>query len=141
MVARMTRVFSFLIVFAFMLFGASAAKNALPVVMWHGMGNYSFTIHLLFRFDDNFILNNSAGDTCCFSFSLGSFRDLLQELIGPDTYVKSIRIGDNVIEDFESGYFVHPNKQVEDVCQQIANDPKLQNGYNAIGFSQGSQFL
>lgn len=81
------------------------------------------------------------GDTCCFLFSLGSFRDLLRDLIGPDTYIKSIRIGNNVIEDFESGYFVHPNKQVESACREIANDPELQNGYNAIGFSQGSQFL
>lgn len=81
------------------------------------------------------------GDTCCFSFSLGSFRDLLKTLLGPDTYVKSIRIGNNVVEDYESGYFVHPNKQVEDVCKQIAEDKMLQNGYNAIGFSQGAQFL
>ncbi len=27
------------------------------------------------------------------------------------------------------------------VCEMIANDPALQNGYNAIGFSQGGQFL
>jgi palmitoyl-protein thioesterase len=33
------------------------------------------------------------------------------------------------------------NKQIEMVCQQIAEDPELQNGYNAIGFSQGGQFL
>lgn len=82
-----------------------------------------------------------SGDTCCFSFSLGSFRSFLQDILGANTYVKSIRIGRNMVEDFESGYFVHPNKQVEDACQQIANDPELQDGYNAIGFSQGAQFL
>lgn len=82
-----------------------------------------------------------AGDTCCFSFSLGSFRDFLIDVLGPKTYVKSIRIGDNVIEDYESGYFVHPNKQIENACHQIASDPNLKDGYNAIGFSQGSQFL
>jgi palmitoyl-protein thioesterase len=27
------------------------------------------------------------------------------------------------------------------VCEMIANDPALQNGFNAIGFSQGGQFL
>ena len=26
-------------------------------------------------------------------------------------------------------------------CEIIENDPKLQDGFNAIGFSQGSQFL
>lgn len=63
------------------------------------------------------------------------------DILGPGAYVKSIRIGDNEIEDYESGYFVHPNKQVEMACKQIASDPMLQNGYNAVGFSQGSQFL
>lgn len=33
------------------------------------------------------------------------------------------------------------NLQVEDACKQIAADPKLASGYNAIGFSQGAQFL
>lgn len=33
------------------------------------------------------------------------------------------------------------NLQVENVCKQIAVDPKLTNGYNAVGFSQGAQFL
>jgi len=93
-------------------------SNILPVVLWHGMG-----------------------DTCCFAFSLGTIRDTLKELLGPETYIKSIRIGDNLVEDYESGYFVHPNKQVEAVCKQVAEDENLKNGYNAIGFSQGAQFI
>lgn len=56
-------------------------------------------------------------------------------------YVKSLEIGGSYIRDYESGYFIHPNVQVEDACNQIKNDPKLKDGYNAIGFSQGSQFL
>lgn len=62
-------------------------------------------------------------------------------MLGENSYVKSIRIGSNLVEDFESGYFVHPNKQIDEACRMIASDPKLQNGYNAVGFSQGSQFL
>lgn len=62
-------------------------------------------------------------------------------MLGADTFVKSIRIGNNIVEDFESGYFVHPNKQIEEACRQIASEPELQNGFNAIGFSQGAQFL
>ena len=27
------------------------------------------------------------------------------------------------------------------MCQELAENPDLQNGYNAIGFSQGGQFL
>lgn len=82
-----------------------------------------------------------AGDTCCFSFSLGSFKKFLSQTLGSNSYVNSIRIGNNLVDDFRSGYFVHPNTQIDMVCKMIAEDPKLKNGYNAIGFSQGSQFL
>ena len=27
------------------------------------------------------------------------------------------------------------------VCQKVSTDDKLKNGYNAMGFSQGGQFL
>jgi len=33
------------------------------------------------------------------------------------------------------------NLQVKDACKQISTDQKLTSGYNAIGFSQGAQFL
>lgn len=33
------------------------------------------------------------------------------------------------------------NEQVAFVCDTIAQDPKLKGGYNAMGFSQGAQFL
>ncbi|CAK1586030.1 unnamed protein product [Parnassius mnemosyne] len=88
-----------------------------PIVLWHGMG-----------------------DTCCVDFSLGAFKQFLEREI-PGVYVNSLRIGNSTIEDFENGYFMHPNKQVEYVCNMLANDPELQDGFNAIGFSQGAQFL
>lgn len=120
----------------------AADGGKLPIVLWHGMGNFTpvnrHTTHN-FAYDDDFGL--VSGDTCCFSFSLGGFTKTLKHLLGNETYVKSIRIGNNMIEDYESGYFVHPNKQVEEACRQIASDEQLQNGYNAIGFSQGGQFL
>ncbi|CAK1544974.1 unnamed protein product, partial [Leptosia nina] len=88
-----------------------------PIVLWHGMG-----------------------DTCCFSFSLGSFKIFLEDQI-PDVYVHSLRIGDSIIEDMENGYFMSPNKQVDYVCDKISNDRKLRHGFHAIGFSQGCQFF
>ncbi|XP_069359085.1 palmitoyl-protein thioesterase 1 [Maniola hyperantus] len=88
-----------------------------PIVLWHGMG-----------------------DTCCLAYSLGMFKMFLQKQI-PGVYVQSLRIGNSAIEDLENGYFMFPNKQVEYVCEVLAKDPKLQDGFNAIGFSQGSQFL
>ncbi|XP_034105911.1 palmitoyl-protein thioesterase 1 [Drosophila albomicans] len=89
----------------------------LPVVLWHGMG-----------------------DTCCFPFSLGSIKKLIEEHTN-GTYVRSLKIGGNLVLDYESGFFIHPNKQVDYVCKQLAQDEKLTDGYNAIGFSQGGQFL
>ncbi|CAB3220129.1 unnamed protein product [Arctia plantaginis] len=88
-----------------------------PIILWHGMG-----------------------DTCCISGSLAGFKKFLETKI-PGVYVRSLRIGNNTIEDFESGYFVHPNTQVEYACKILSEDPKLKEGFNAIGFSQGSQFL
>ncbi|XP_034939099.1 palmitoyl-protein thioesterase 1 [Chelonus insularis] len=88
-----------------------------PIVLWHGMG-----------------------DSCCFSFSLGQIKNILEQEI-PGVYVKSIRIGDNEIEDVENSYFKNANEQIKEVCQDLKSDEKLSDGYNAIGFSQGSQFL
>ena len=72
-------------------------------------------------------------------------------------YVKSLQIGNNAAEvgqllwqpeltiyynqDFMNSYFKNSNKQITEVCQMIAADDKLANGFNSIGFSQGGQFL
>lgn len=66
-------------------------------------------------------------------------KDLEKTL--PNTYVTSLRIGDSLVQDVENGYFMHPNKQVDMACKLIKEDEGLQGGYNAIGFSQGGQFL
>lgn len=58
-----------------------------------------------------------------------------------NTYVKSLQIGGNVVMDYESGFFIHPNTQIEYACKELAKDERLKKGYNAIGFSQGGQFL
>ncbi|XP_050086112.1 palmitoyl-protein thioesterase 1 [Anopheles aquasalis] len=94
----------------------SVLPEKLPVVLWHGMG-----------------------DTCCFPFSVGGFKKFLENELG--IYCKSIEIGNSIVSDFKSGYFVHPNKQVESVCADLMNDTNLSNGYNGIGFSQGGQFM
>ncbi|XP_031833214.1 palmitoyl-protein thioesterase 1 [Nomia melanderi] len=88
-----------------------------PVVLWHGMG-----------------------DSCCFPFSLGAIKKLIEEKL-PGVYVYSIRLGNNVVEDVEYGYYGNINEQVSEVCKLLSENKYLQNGYNAIGFSQGAQFL
>jgi len=41
----------------------------------------------------------------------------------------------------ENGYFLNVNDQVDSVCQILRQDTQLLGGYNAIGLSQGGQFL
>ena len=36
---------------------------------------------------------------------------------------------------------MNANEQIDNVCAQVKADPKLKNGYNSVGFSQGGQFL
>ncbi|XP_001603353.1 palmitoyl-protein thioesterase 1 [Nasonia vitripennis] len=99
------------------IYAENTTTSPVPVVLWHGMG-----------------------DSCCFSYSLGQIKTILEDNI-PGVYVKSIRIGNNVIEDVENSYFKNVNEQVQQVCDELAQDEKLTGGFNAIGFSQGGQFL
>ncbi|XP_023229524.1 palmitoyl-protein thioesterase 1-like [Centruroides sculpturatus] len=91
--------------------------NAPPIVLWHGMG-----------------------DSCCNPLSMGEVKGFLEKNI-PNVYVYSIKIGENMFQDIENSFFLNVNKQIEEVCEQLKKDPQLKNGYNAIGFSQGGQFL
>ena len=44
-------------------------------------------------------------------------------------------------QDMLNGFVMPVNRQIEIACEAIASDEKLENGYNAVGFSQGGQFL
>ncbi|KAL6079966.1 Palmitoyl-protein thioesterase 1 [Balamuthia mandrillaris] len=107
-----------LVVFAVVVLSAVLGTHAgRPVVLWHGMG-----------------------DTCCYSFSMGRIQKMIQTQV-PDTYVYSVEIGGSMVADEIEGFLSNVNDQVDFVCDKVKNDPKLQGGFNAIGFSQGSQFL
>ncbi|ORY82018.1 Alpha/Beta hydrolase protein [Protomyces lactucae-debilis] len=41
----------------------------------------------------------------------------------------------------DSSFFGNVNAQVDKLCAQLPNIPELKDGFNAIGFSQGGQFL
>jgi len=106
-----------LLLFTIILVNGKDKNGPLPIVMWHGMG-----------------------DTCCNPLSLGSIKKLLQEQI-PGVNVLSIQIGNSVWQDFESGYFVNINDQIDEVCEQLKADTSLSGGYNGFGFSQGGLLL
>ncbi|KAF2073810.1 hypothetical protein CYY_004868 [Polysphondylium violaceum] len=52
----------------------------------------------------------------------------------PNTYVVNMEIGNGKIDSI----FMHMEDQVEEYAAKVAADPKLANGFNAIGFSQGT---
>jgi len=59
----------------------------------------------------------------------------------PDIYVYSIEVGDSIEADEWNGFFMNVNDQVDYVCGALKADPQLKGGFNAVGFSQGGQFL
>ncbi|KIZ02205.1 palmitoyl-protein thioesterase [Monoraphidium neglectum] len=90
--------------------------KALPVVLWHGMG-----------------------DSCCAAGGMGAVKQLIEDELG--VFVHSIATGEGEYHDIWSSFMGNVNAQVEIVCGQLSKMPELKHGFNAIGFSQGGQFL
>jgi len=100
------------------LYQNEVSEAVTPIVLWHGIG-----------------------DTCCNPLSLGGFKDYLEKTINGTT-VLSLQIGDGFLSDMKNSYLMNTNDQVAEACAILANHSSiLSNGYNAIGFSQGGQFL
>ncbi|KAG5440288.1 hypothetical protein PCANB_001858 [Pneumocystis canis] len=89
--------------------------NTLPVVLWHGLGD---------SYD---------------SEEMKEISNILSKLL--NTYVYSIYLDKNSLEDKNSGFFGKVDEQIDFVSQQLAGINELMNGFNAIGFSQGGLFL
>lgn len=87
-----------------------------PVVLWHGMG-----------------------DSCCDpQLGIGYLKAEIERNYGG--FVYSIGFGTGA-EDVKNSYFGNVNDQVEQACKELAQVEELQDGFDAIGFSQGGQFL
>ncbi|KAE8190385.1 hypothetical protein A4X06_0g6961 [Tilletia controversa] len=87
-----------------------------PVVLWHGLGDSAY------------------------SEPMHQVQGLLEELF-PGIYVHLVHLADDLGSDQRAGLFGEVNEQVEKVCEQLAGIPELEDGFDAIGFSQGGQFL
>lgn len=88
----------------------------LPIVLWHGMG-----------------------DSCCNPKSIGGIQKHIADTLG--VFVYSIATGKGESADIKSSYFGNVNEQVSKVCEELQGMPELKDGFNAVGFSQGGQFL
>ncbi|PNH12249.1 Palmitoyl-protein thioesterase 1, partial [Tetrabaena socialis] len=56
-------------------------------------------------------------------------------------FVHSVATAEGEFNDVISSYYGDVNDQVAHVCAQLRNITELSGGYNAVGFSQGGQFL
>jgi palmitoyl-protein thioesterase len=72
--------------------------------------------------------------------SMGRIVDLIEENLS-GAYVRSLEIGADWIQDMWNSFFMNVNDQVAHVCKVLKADPALRGGFNAVGFSQGGQFL
>jgi palmitoyl-protein thioesterase len=97
---------------------AAYHETQLPLVIWHGLG-------------DDFE------------------REGLQEIatlaskVNPGTYVHLIRLADTGNGDRQATFLGNVTEQLNIVCEKLAADPILGSApaVNALGFSQGGQFL
>lgn len=90
----------------------------LPLVIWHGLGD---------------------------SFQGEGIQEIasLANTINPDTYVHAIQLSDSSTGDRQASFLGNVTEQIDTVCEQLASEPILSTApaINAIGFSQGGQFL
>jgi palmitoyl-protein thioesterase len=95
-----------------------AEPQPLPLLIWHGLGD------------------NYAAD------GLQSVGDLANET-NPGTFTYYIRLDENPDSDRTATFLGNLTEQIVQVCTDLASHPILSTapGVNALGFSQGGQFL
>ncbi|KAF9562917.1 hypothetical protein EC968_005046 [Mortierella alpina] len=87
-----------------------------PIVFYHGMGDSAHSKGMVQVFE--------------------SIQD-----IAPGIFIHSISLAASESDDQRAGFFGNVNNQVEQVCEQLKAITELKDGFNAVGFSQGGQFL
>ena len=78
------------------------------------------------------------GDSCYNDFSIGFMTRYFQKRI-PGLSVNCISIGGTWLRNTLHSFVANVDDMVEEACRQIRSNAALKKGYNAIGFSQGSQ--
>ncbi|KAF7375973.1 Palmitoyl-protein thioesterase [Mycena sanguinolenta] len=98
------------------LFGLVWAQQPRPLVLWHGLGDSANAPGIL-RFVEEI------------------------KSVHPGIFVHSIYLEEDIDKDRQAGFYGNVNEQVQFVSEQLAAIPELEGGFDAIGFSQGGQFL
>ncbi|KAI0062827.1 alpha/beta-hydrolase [Artomyces pyxidatus] len=87
-----------------------------PLVIWHGLGDSHSSPGML------------------------EFQSLIKD-IHPGIFIHSVFIDQDLKEDQRAGFYGNVDEQIDFVALQLANITELGHGFDAIGFSQGGQFL
>ncbi|TFK90400.1 alpha/beta-hydrolase [Polyporus arcularius HHB13444] len=87
-----------------------------PLVIWHGLGDSYASPGML------------------------EFMQLIKDMHS-GLFIHSVYLNEDLEEDQKAGFFGNVNEQLETVAGQLANVTELSKGFDAIGFSQGGQFL
>lgn len=87
-----------------------------PLVVWHGLGDSHSSPGML------------------------DFSSMIRDIY-PGIFIHSIFIEQDQDKDRRAGFFGNVDHQVGLVAEQLAAIPELEGGFDAIGFSQGGQFL
>ena len=100
---------------------AAASKGSpanVPLILWHGLGD---------SFDSD---------------GIRSVADLYRDIY-PNSPVYLVHIGDDGSADRHATFFGNLTDHLRDVCENLRSTPELANApaANALGFSQGGQFL
>ncbi|KAG0315791.1 hypothetical protein BG000_005077, partial [Podila horticola] len=98
------------------LTAAKSGDSYRPIVFYHGMGDSAHSKGMV---------------------------ELMQSIkdIAPEVFIHSVSLAESESDDQRAGFFGNVNNQLEIVCRQLKDIKELQNGFNAVGFSQGGQFL
>ncbi|KAG9316676.1 Alpha/Beta hydrolase protein [Chiua virens] len=95
---------------------AAAINDIRPLVVWHGMGDsYAST-------------------------GMVQFESEVKKM-HPGIFVHSVYLDQDAKADQRAGFYGNVNEQLAIVAEQLNSIPELSRGFDAIGFSQGGQFL
>lgn len=87
-----------------------------PVVLWHGLGDSAF------------------------SPVMAKLKEAI-EAMHPGIYVHNVALKPTFLSDQHASIYGNVNDQVDQVCAQLERIPQLARGFDAVGFSQGGQFM
>ncbi|KIY46181.1 alpha/beta-hydrolase [Fistulina hepatica ATCC 64428] len=100
-----------------LVFCLPAGSSPRPLVLWHGL----------------------AGDSYASSGML-EFASMIEDM-HPSIFVHSVYLDEDLDKDQRAGFYGNVDEQIAFAAVQLAAIPELQDGFDAIGFSQGGQFL